>query len=303
MSPPNFKNHTQTSESFQPKQSSPQNISFGKRNKKFYNKNKSFSQQKWSKKANMKEKNKKKDEAYRFRYGNYHQYYGYRNQGQMDSRMSCMKQEWFSGKDVLDVGCNAGHFTLAIAKYFTPSSIIGIDIDHTLIKMAMKNVRHYITPTNDFEEEDFPVSFAVCHGPIAQMMDAKGRYPAGNFPFNVQFVQANFVLPSDELVDMQDQHFDTVLCLSLTKWVHLNWGDIGIKRMFRRIFNLLRPGGNLILEAQLFKSYNKRKNITEEMYQHYNQIELLPEMFNDYLLKDVGFETCDLIDIPAHSSQ
>jgi len=38
---------------------------------------------------------------------------------------------------------------------------------------------------------------------------------------------------------------------SITKWVHLNNGDAGLKRFFRRIFRQLRPGGRLLLEPQV----------------------------------------------------
>ena len=59
--------------------------------------------------------------------------------------------DWFHGKDVLDIGCNVGHMTLAVGKTFQPRSILGVDIDDSLIKMARKNVKHYsscIMPTS-----------------------------------------------------------------------------------------------------------------------------------------------------------
>ncbi|GFV18185.1 probable RNA methyltransferase Y17G7B.18 [Trichonephila clavipes] len=189
MAPPHEKYH-QVSESF--RGAKYPNISFGKRSQRFSHKNEPFINQKWEKnkklKAQNEKYNQKKEEAFKFRFGNYHQYYGYRNQGQTDPRITCMKQEWFSGKDVLDIGCNAGHFTLALAKYFSPKCIIGIDIDKELIKMAEKNVRHYLAPEN-ISDEDFPISFPLAYGPVAQSMDSKGRYSEGKFPFNVQFIQ------------------------------------------------------------------------------------------------------------------
>lgn len=74
--------------------------------------------------------------------------------------------------------------------------------------------------------------------------------------------QGNYVPNRDELVEAQTPEYDVVLCLSLTKWVHLNWGDEGLKRMFRRIYRHLRPGGILVLEPQPWSSYGKRKTLT-----------------------------------------
>ncbi|XP_015921019.1 7SK snRNA methylphosphate capping enzyme [Parasteatoda tepidariorum] len=254
-------------------------------------------------KCSKQEKNKKCEQKRKeARYGNYHQYYGYRNIGTMDSRIQCMKQEWFVDKDVLDIGCNAGHFTLALARDLKPRSIIGIDIDNELVKMAMKNVRHYITSEN-ISETSFPLSLVINYGPVAQVLDPKGRYSIGEFPFNVQFLQANYILPSDAYLNYEESLFDTILCLSLTKWIHLNWGDAGIKRLFNRIFKQLNPGGYLILEAQTYQSYARRKKINEEVLKHYKEIKLFPEMFNEFLLKEVGFQSCELIDVPAHASK
>lgn len=74
--------------------------------------------------------------------------------------------------------------------------------------------------------------------------------------------QGNYVLESDELLETVRPEFDLVLCLSITKWIHLNWGDAGLKRFFKRIFYNLRPGGRLVLEPQAWPSYNKRRKLT-----------------------------------------
>lgn len=55
------------------------------------------------------------------------------------------------------------------------------------------------------------------------------------------------------------QSLDTVLCLSVTKWVHLNQGDQGLKRLFAKVKDALVPGGWFILEPQPWKSYQQAK--------------------------------------------
>lgn len=48
---------------------------------------------------------------------------------------------------------------------------------------------------------------------------------------------------------------DTVLCLSVTKWVHLHRGDPGLAALFARVAAALSPGGVLVLEPQPWRSY------------------------------------------------
>ncbi|XP_074839151.1 7SK snRNA methylphosphate capping enzyme [Carettochelys insculpta] len=260
---------------------------------------------------------KRRRQQRKFQYGNYCKYYGYRNPNCEDGRLRVMKPEWFQGKEVLDLGCNVGHLTLSIAKKWKPARVVGLDIDGTLIHSARQNIRHYLSEEIQQRQEEaegaegarpkrrscFPASLTASRGPIAAP-----RVPqdgaAAEFPDNVIFVRGNYVLERDELLATQKAEYDVVLCLSLTKWVHLNWGDEGLKRLFKRIYRHLRPGGILLLEPQPWSSYGKRKNLTETIYRNYYRIKLKPEQFAAYLTSpEVGFSSCELVGRPHNSSR
>ncbi|XP_055795131.1 7SK snRNA methylphosphate capping enzyme [Salvelinus fontinalis] len=82
------------------------------------------------------------------RYYGYHGYYGYRD-GQVgrfeDPRLGLLRPDWFRGKTVLDIGCSTGHLTLAIARHFNPTHILGIDVDGRLVHAARQNIRHFLS--------------------------------------------------------------------------------------------------------------------------------------------------------------
>nr|KAF6441459.1 methylphosphate capping enzyme [Rousettus aegyptiacus] len=147
-------------------------------------------------------------------------------------------------------------------------------------------------------------SLTASRGPIAAPQVPLDGADTSVFPNNVVFVTGNYVLDRDELVEAQTPEYDVVLCLSLTKWVHLNWGDEGLKRMFRRIYRHLRPGGILVLEPQPWSSYGKRKTLTETIYKNYYRIQLKPEQFSSYLTSpEVGFSSYELVATPHNTSK
>ncbi|XP_055307581.1 7SK snRNA methylphosphate capping enzyme bin3 [Sitodiplosis mosellana] len=126
----------------------------------------------------------------------------------------------------------------------------------------------------------------------------------GTFPDNVFFRTLDYAV-TDEIQMVSDkQQYDLILCLSLTKWVHLNFGDAGLKMTFRRMFNQLRPGGKLILEAQNWASYKKRKKLSPNIYNNYKNIEFFPNNFHEFLLSpEVGFSHSYTLGVPRHSSK
>lgn len=70
-------------------------------------------------------------------HGNYPHYYGYRlEDGSEDPRLFALRASWFTDADVLDVGCNAGYFSLTVGAHFRPKSLHGVDIDASLVRRS-----------------------------------------------------------------------------------------------------------------------------------------------------------------------
>lgn len=217
-------------------------------------------------------------------YGNYNRYYGYRNSNVAeDVRIVAFRTcpEYFEGKEMLDIGCNDGAVTMTVAKELRPKFITGLDIDKDLVGAARKHLatvkRNSVMNNNSDKTNDT------------------------QFPNNIAFKQCNYVLDDERLLDLEQPQFDTILCLSVAKWIQLNFGDAGLKLAFKRMYRQLRPGGHLILETQNWKSYKRRKNLTPQIHEHFKNIKLLPTAFEQYLLSaDIGFEQCTLMDLPEH---
>jgi 7SK snRNA methylphosphate capping enzyme len=219
-----------------------------------------------------------------------------------DPRLGYFSQEMFAGKDVLDVGCGDGHIALSVARDLHPRSVIGVDIADSLIVAAKRNKRHYVSTTM-LEAERFPLSFRMCLGPLAapQLPRQRDDY---NFPWNVSFVTADYVPAKDADIDKQLEEYDVIMALCITKWIHLNYGDDGLKRTFRRMYQQLRPGGQLVLEAEPWKSYRKKKKLTERIFHNYQRIQFRPEDFREYLLsREVGFSSYSLLGVPSNRSK
>lgn len=289
-----------------------------------------------------------KKENIRYQFGNYSRYFGYKILDDfMDVRLIIFKRNsfLFKDKDILDIGCNSGHLTIAIAKKLHPKSILGIDIDENLVFNAKRNLSMYVripreqakepSKTDDEKKKKgttnlnrkndnkkckehtrktdaeykqhpeqrkrgkgnaremrksvyYPISFPICYGKMPRKSDIEriGKQNDDDnddedddllpvtvqhnendkemicFPNNVSFKKHNYVLSDEAKLSADVPQFDLILCLSTTKWIHLNFGDAGLKLAFKRMFNQLRPGGKLILEAQNWASYKKKKNLT-----------------------------------------
>lgn len=244
-----------------------------------------------------KKKRKRKEVAI---FGNYRHYYGYRRGGDKneDPRFNAFNKEWFQDKDCLDVGCNQGLITIQIAKQFCCRSIVGIDIDSSLVDSAywnLKRISKAESPSNgssntsesdfsdrasDFVEHIEPSSSNdVIIGPPKSLVD------------RVSFRKENIV----EILPRDAGKYDTILCLSVTKWIHLNWGDDGLITLFANIWKLLRSGGILVVEPQPWKSYQSNYKVSETATLNYKNILFHPRFFQEILLDKIGFRTVENI--------
>lgn len=214
---------------------------------------------------------RKKHKVYEF--GNYHRYYGYRVPNHDDPRLLAMEQDWFNDKSVLDIGCNTGNVLLWIASTFSPWRCLGVDVDGRLIGRARKKLERTAIDqplTVKQKDEDKKKEINEDH----------------QFPNNVEFKTANFITETVK----EYQKFDVILCLSVSKWIHLNWGDKGLMDLFKKVYRMLEPGGKFILEPQPWDSYKKKKNITETIKENFKSLEIKPTQFTEILLgEEVGF--------------
>jgi 7SK snRNA methylphosphate capping enzyme len=109
-----------------------------------------------------------------------------------------------------------------------------------------------------------------------------------SFLERISFKKENFI--EKEQPDIEDlQKYDIIFCMSVSKWIHLNFGDKGITILFHKVYQMLKPGGLFVFEPQLWKSYTKRDDLTKKMKRVFKTIKLKPKEFHEYLLNTVGF--------------
>lgn len=253
----------------------------------------------------QKQQQKSKKRKQVFPYGNYKSYYGYRIGQDVDEdpRLKVFRKEWFEGKECLDVGCNNGIITIQIAHKFCCRSILGIDIDSDRVEDAHWNLRKSArlksagnkpAKASKLQEKDHAddsgnsvtvLSNIETEG-ISKEHSSSDQIDLSTI---VSFKRENFV---------QSRHppgkqYDTVLCLSVSKWIHLNWGDDGLITLFAEIWKLLRPGGILVLEPQPWKSYESNRNVSETTAANYRNIMIRPAQFQEILLDKIGFRTVE----------
>lgn len=166
---------------------------------------------------------KRKKTKKKFLYGNYDAYYAYRlppqRQGPgasdvataaataaakaaaLDPRLALLDDYagWISGRRVLDIGCNAGDLTFALAQRFSPAHVLGVDIDQALIRRAQ--LRLVNSMTSPASEPSIGVESAVSdphqRQPASVSVPACVAYPA-NLSFRCEAPPSVLVLHSQQ---------------------------------------------------------------------------------------------------------
>ncbi|KAL3369060.1 hypothetical protein AABB24_009720 [Solanum stoloniferum] len=258
--------------------------------------------------ATATQKRKRKEVAV---FGNYRNYYGYRigQNLEEDPRLKAMKKEWFEGKDCLDIGCNSGVITIAIAQKFNCRSILGVDIDDARIQDAYWTLRKAVRSTGAVPARVAKSTESKNVTGIENHEAESPKKPAGidcteshhvqeaNLSDIVSFRKGNFV---QNWHPGENTSYDTIICLSVSKWVQLNWGDEGLITLFSKVWRLLSPGGIFILEPQPWSSYYSNRLVSETTRINYQEIKIHPEDFQDILLDKIGFRMVE--DITSSAS-
>ncbi|KAH7099111.1 Bin3-domain-containing protein [Auriculariales sp. MPI-PUGE-AT-0066] len=255
-------------------------------------------------------------------HGNYHAYYQKRGSDfEGDERLALLPPGIFHGKRVLDIGCNEGYVTCEIAQRHGARQVVGVDIDAELVSLAWKRRRYLwslqkpahlditaATGKRKRREEThgkpasnnsasstrsaddfhyFPAALQHMLGPLP-LPRPNFNVVSTSFPHNVSFVASDWAANGCHL---DSQGYSVVVALSVTKWIHLNDGDDGIRRVFNRVYDVLQPGGVFVLEVQPSDSYHKARRMHPRLKAV--KLELKPEQFGEELVK-LGFQEQDI---------
>ncbi|KAI8611856.1 S-adenosyl-L-methionine-dependent methyltransferase [Chytriomyces sp. MP71] len=263
--------------------------------------------------------------------GNYASYYNRRNgtalaDRSLDSRLSLVPSRLLKDKRVLDVGCNTGAVAIGVALYFRPRYIEGVDVDPRLVARARANWTKAASRVNTNANENQTTDYFPVTAPLQLMPLPIIALDEMVFPANVSFRLSDFLTEPLPTTGAEADKFDTVLALSITKWIHVRHGDAGLKLFFKKCYSALKRGGCLILEPQPWVGggYERAASrgvdhvgggaagVLENSREHNgvfssssfgpgagkpgikkSKLELRPDEFPTLLMDEIGFTTCE----------
>lgn len=251
-------------------------------------------------------------------FGNYHNYYAHRT----EDRIELLRPlNLFQGKTVLDLGCNAGQVTKAVITSCGARRSVGIDIDQELIAQAEGRWinDHRLAPeggANAAEDQRIIAidDSVVCGagGEKREAAEVQGcRFICSDFMLNDYFTtfdmessgeadlecsEAQTVVEAKhrEKQDGERIRPDVILLLSITKWLHLNHGDVGLLSLFRALYDLLLPEGVLVIEPQEYLNYKKAVRKNRSLRTMFHTLQMRPNF--EVELEEIGFILLQVIE-------
>jgi len=175
--------------------------------------------------VNQDEKESKDPGAARF--GNFINYYSF---NPPENRLKSIPDNLLTLIDsdspicILDIGCNAGDLTAALYESLSKNSgeqirMLGVDLDDKLVDRAVTN----FTIKDKLEFQPIDIMSETFKDDIGQYLQKYNK-----------------------------TKFDLVTVFSVTMWVHLNHGDLGLIEFIKRLCSISQ---NVLVEPQPWKCY------------------------------------------------
>ena len=173
----------------------------------------------------------------------------------------------FEGKRVLELGCGDGALVHEIVREYKNCYLKGVDADSKLIELAACRARtcggERPGDRSMPDLDKIPICFRnrskrefLSHfRSAAESLPTSHESSSPERPKPV-FETENII---KDITKYKHCQFDTVVCLSVAKWIHLNWGDRGLYRLLLKFYNSLKIGGRLVFDIHNWKSYKRMK--------------------------------------------
>lgn len=260
------------------------------------------------------------------KHGNFRGYYSIRHEvdSRSGSRLESI-QSWLDKNTqrnqlcrVLDIGCNTGVFTLQLCEILQGRSetVIGVDIDRELVLLAGSSARRSSKFALSSRDEapralgSGRIGKSSNAGPrkrlrledSSQLEPLVARFLQSNWVYNDQMYQSRSEKCPEEMTRMQWNNisevakedckgYNLIFAMSITKWIHINNYDTGLRRFFARVVSCLAPNGIFILEPQSYKSYKQTQKVTppdSQPRRNFYAIRVMPDDFAWILTVELG---------------